>query len=121
MEETTLEEALKRGNPVVFFDVQLGGQPAGRIKIELFKNLVPKTVENFRSMCTGEFRKGGLPIGYKGSKFHRIIKGFMVQGGDFIKGDGTGRLSIYGERFEDEAQGLKLRHTSAGVLSMVRH
>ena len=80
MEETTLAEAVKRGNPVVFFDIALGGQPAGRIRMELFKANAPRTVENFRQLCTGETNKGGAPIGYKGSKFHRVIKGFMLQG-----------------------------------------
>lgn len=111
-------DAIKRGNLVVFFDITIGGAPAGRIKIELFKLFVPKTVENFRQLCTGEFRKGGLPIGYKGAKFHRVMKGFMAQGGDIVKGDGTGRVSIYGDRFEDEEMGLKLKHTGPGLLSM---
>jgi peptidyl-prolyl isomerase H (cyclophilin H) len=118
MEESTVADAVKRGNPVVFLDISIGGSPAGRIKIELFKSFVPKTVENFRQLCTGELRRGGLPIGYKGSKFHRIIKGFMVQGGDFVKGDGTGKTSIYGDKFDDEDMGLKLKHTGPGLLSM---
>ena len=67
-------------NPVVFFDVSIGGQPVGRIKMELFADVVPKTAENFRQFCTGEFRKDGVPVGYKGATFHRIIKDFMVQG-----------------------------------------
>uniref|UniRef100_A0A7I2V343 Peptidyl-prolyl cis-trans isomerase n=2 Tax=Homo sapiens TaxID=9606 RepID=A0A7I2V343_HUMAN len=71
-------------NPVVFFDVSIGGQEVGRMKIELFADVVPKTAENFRQFCTGEFRKDGVPIGYKGSTFHRVIKDFMIQGGDFV-------------------------------------
>lgn len=71
MEETTVAEAVKKGNPCVFFDVTLGGVPAGRLKMELFKTVAPKTVENFRQLCTGEYKKGGLPIGYKGCVFHR--------------------------------------------------
>eukprot|EP01116_Phalansterium_solitarium_P002477 TRINITY_DN1252_c0_g1_i1.p1 TRINITY_DN1252_c0_g1~~TRINITY_DN1252_c0_g1_i1.p1 ORF type:complete len:171 (-),score=32.41 TRINITY_DN1252_c0_g1_i1:157-669(-) len=103
-------------NPVVFFDVTLGSHPIGRIKMELFANIVPKTAENFRQLCTGEFRKGGVPLGYKGTTFHRVIKEFMVQGGDFVKGDGTGKMSIYGTMFEDE--NFQLKHTGAGLLSM---
>ena len=77
-------------NPTVFFDISIAGQGVGRIKIELFADVVPRTAENFRQLCTGEYKKNGIPIGYKGAPFHRIIKDFMVQGGDFIKGDGTG-------------------------------
>ena len=68
------------GNPIVFFDISIGGQPVGRIKVELFADVVPKTAENFRQFCTGEYRKDGVPVGYKGATFHRIIKDFMVQG-----------------------------------------
>ncbi|WIA23923.1 hypothetical protein OEZ85_013565 [Tetradesmus obliquus] len=102
-------------NPVVFFDVSIGGQPAGRIQIELWADIAPKTAENFRQMCTGEFRKSGLPQGYKGCQFHRVIKDFMIQGGDFIKGDGTGSTSIYGSRFADEP--FVGKHTGPGLLS----
>ena len=101
---------------MVFFDITIGGLPAGRIKMELFKDVVPKTAENFRQFCTGEFSRGGHPVGYKNSPFHRVIKEFMLQGGDFLKQDGTGRMSIYGERFEDE--NFVLRHEGPGYLSM---
>eukprot|EP00002_Diphylleia_rotans_P002168 TRINITY_DN1133_c0_g1_i1.p1 TRINITY_DN1133_c0_g1~~TRINITY_DN1133_c0_g1_i1.p1 ORF type:complete len:176 (+),score=39.41 TRINITY_DN1133_c0_g1_i1:78-605(+) len=103
-------------NPIVFFDVSLGGNPVGRIKMELFADKVPKTAENFRQFCTGEFRKGDEPQGYKNTPFHRVIKEFMVQGGDFINKDGTGKMSIYGDSFPDES--FELKHDSAGLLSM---
>ncbi|TKX23607.1 peptidyl-prolyl cis-trans isomerase H [Elsinoe australis] len=104
-------------NPVVFFDMKLGGEPLGRIKMELFKDITPRTAENFRQLCTGEYRKNGRPVGYKGSKFHRVISGFMLQGGDFTNGDGTGGECIYGTRsFADED--FDVMHTGAGLLSM---
>ena len=116
VEETTLADAIKRGNPVCFLDITIGGAPVGRIELELFKASHPRTVENFRSLCTGEYRPSGLPVGYKGTPFHRIVPGFVVQGGDAAKGDGTGRLSIYGERFPDES--LVMRHVAPGLLAM---
>ncbi|CAO1314150.1 unnamed protein product [Diamesa tonsa] len=96
---------------IVFFDIEIGGVPAGRVEIGVFGGTVPKTAKNFVELA--EKNEGE---GYKGSKFHRVIKDFMIQGGDFTKGDGTGGRSIYGERFEDE--NFKLKHYGAGWLSM---
>ncbi len=116
MIDPAVEEAVKRGNPVCFMDVSIAGIHAGRIKIELFADIVPKTAENFRQFCTGEMRKSNLPIGYKGCTFHRVIKDFMIQGGDFVNGDGTGIQSIYGAKFPDE--NFLLKHRGPGILSM---
>jgi peptidylprolyl isomerase len=101
----------------VFFDIAIGGQPAGRIEFELFGN-TPKTSENFRALCTGEkgIGKSGKPLSYKGCPFHRVITGFMAQGGDFTNFNGTGGESIYGMKFEDE--NFQNKHTGPGLLSM---
>jgi peptidyl-prolyl isomerase H (cyclophilin H) len=105
-------------NPITFFDVTLGGEPLGRIKMELFADIVPRTAENFRQYCTGENKNHlGKPQGYKACKIHRVVKDFMIQGGDFLNGDGTGSASIYGTKsFADE--NFNLRHETAGLLSM---
>jgi peptidyl-prolyl isomerase H (cyclophilin H) len=107
-------------NPIVFFDITLGGESLGRIKMQLYADAVPRTAENFRQFCTGETKNHlGRPQGYKGSKFHRVIKDFMIQGGDFINGDGTGSATVYGTReFKDEPEGLRRKHDEVGVLSM---
>ncbi|OEU16640.1 cyclophilin type peptidyl-prolyl cis-trans isomerase [Fragilariopsis cylindrus CCMP1102] len=121
--------AIEKGNVVVFFDIALGesgggastnnanSAELGRIKMELFTKDCPKTCENFRQFCTGEFLQNEQPTGYLNSTFHRVIKGFVLQGGDFVNNDGTGKLSIYGSSFADENLTTH-KHVNAGMLSM---
>ncbi|KIK90638.1 hypothetical protein PAXRUDRAFT_35246 [Paxillus rubicundulus Ve08.2h10] len=97
----------------VFFDIEINNQPAGRIVFKLYDDHVPITAKNFRELATGQHG-----FGYQGSSFHRVIPQFMLQGGDFTRGNGTGGKSIYGEKFADEAPGLALKHNKPGLLSM---
>ncbi|KAJ1957563.1 hypothetical protein EC988_000762 [Linderina pennispora] len=106
-----MDTATPVDNPHVFLEFAVDGKPSGRVEIELRRDVVPRTAQNFLALCTRE-----RSIGYQGSKVHRIIPGFMIQGGDFTNGDGTGGKSIYGSKFDDE--NFALKHDGAGVLSM---
>ncbi|KAA1476452.1 hypothetical protein DENSPDRAFT_843423 [Dentipellis sp. KUC8613] len=108
---TTAASAAKTPMANVFFDVAIDSKPTGRIVFRLFDDVVPKTSQNFRELATGQHG-----FGYSGSTFHRIIPGFMLQGGDFTRHNGTGGKSIYGEKFADE--NFHLKHTKPGLLSM---
>ncbi|KZV98381.1 hypothetical protein EXIGLDRAFT_728114 [Exidia glandulosa HHB12029] len=107
-----------RARRYTYFDISIGPRAAGRVVFELYDDLVPLTAENFRALCTGERGVGklGKPLSYKGCAFHRVIKGFMCQGGDFTAGNGTGGESIYGEKFPDEA--FVAQHSRPFLLSM---
>ncbi|XP_042434109.1 peptidyl-prolyl cis-trans isomerase CYP40-like isoform X2 [Zingiber officinale] len=114
---TTVAEAIS--NPRCYLDISIGGEVEGRIVVELFADVVPRTANNFRALCTGEKGVGpaaDVPLHFKGSCFHRVIKGFMIQGGDISAGDGTGGESIYGLKFEDE--NFVMKHERKGMLSM---
>jgi len=118
------KEAQKRSKerrperPLVFLDIEVAGHPAARVTCELFTDLVPKTAENFRCLCTGEkgFSTAGKPLHLKGNAFHRVVPGFAVQGGDITRGDGTGGESVWGGTFDDES--FDLSHDAPGLLSM---
>lgn len=117
----SLKDASRSAKTIkVFFDVQIGNDELGHVEMVLFGEHYPKTVENFRALCTGEkgMAKSGVPLTFKGSCFHRIIPGFMCQGGDFTRGNGTGGESIYGSRFDDEWGHGYISHSQAGLLSM---
>lgn len=113
--------APSRKHPQVYLDFMLGSKPIGRVVFELFTDLTPKTAENFRGLCTGDYGSTGLSgknskLYYENSKIHRIVENFCIQGGDITHVDGTGGFSIYGKHFADED--LSRRHACAGLLSM---
>ena len=103
-------------NPRAFFDIAIANKPVGRLTFEVFKNDVPKTSDNFLAFCKGYKMNESANISYKDTIFHRIIPDFMCQGGDIMNGNGTGSVSIYGRKFEDE--NFKIKHDKPGLLSM---
>lgn len=113
-----MAETTNPDRPKVFLDISIGQKPIGRAIFSLYNDIVPKTAENFRALCTGEkgTGKSGAPLHFKNCSFHRVIKNFMIQGGDFTAGNGTGGESIYGEKFEDE--NFDVKHTRPFLLSM---
>ncbi|KAF8252596.1 40 kDa peptidyl-prolyl cis-trans isomerase [Wilcoxina mikolae CBS 423.85] len=118
MAEAAPSETIPPKRSRVFLDISIGGGKPERVCLELYNDIVPKTAENFRALCTGEKKMGkmGKPLHYKGSTFHRVIKRFMIQGGDFTSGNGSGGESIYGARFEDE--NFEKKHDKPFLLSM---
>ncbi|KAL6623067.1 hypothetical protein ACP70R_032946 [Stipagrostis hirtigluma subsp. patula] len=107
-------------NPKVFLDIAIGSERVGRVVIELYADKLPKTAENFRLLCTGERAgRSGRKLHYKGAPFHRVVPGFMCQGGDITAGNGTGGESALGgdRYFADEGLGV-VRHDAPGVVSM---
>lgn len=118
MLELKMDKRTAEGNYIVFLDVSIGEEKVGRIIIELFNHIAPKTAENFKALCTGEKGVGklGKPLHFAGSCFHKVIPEFMIQGGDVTHFDGTGGESIYGPYFEDE--NFKLKHKFEGQLSL---
>eukprot|EP00906_Rhabdomonas_costata_P030964 RCo043767 len=108
----------RKDNPICFMELTIAKRPVGRITLELFADVCPKTAENFRCLCTGEkgTGKAGKKLCYESSSFHRVIPGFIVQGGDITRNNGTGGESIFGDKFPDE--NFTLRHTGPGILSM---
>jgi len=108
-------ESTEKKNSFVYLDIEIGGEYEGRIIIELFENIAPKTCKNFKALCTGECERNGKKLTYKGSIFYRIMKGFIIQGGDIDNNDGTGGESIYGKYFDDET--FEIKHEE-GIVSM---
>ncbi|ORX56480.1 hypothetical protein BCR36DRAFT_345576 [Piromyces finnis] len=108
-------ETLEKKNSFVYLDIDIGGEYEGRIIIELYESVAPKTCKNFKALCTGECEKNGKKLCYKGSLFYRIMKGFIIQGGDIENNDGTGGESIYGKYFDDET--FEIKHEE-GIVSM---
>ena len=119
--QTAIYKILKMGvkRPRCFFDIAIGGIPVGRVVFQLYADICPKTCENFRALCTGEMGIGkgtGKPLHYQGTTFHRVVKSFMIQSGDFSDGNGKGGESIYNKMFEDE--NFEVKHEEPFLLSM---